>query len=77
MFETHPDEVAAIVREFLDGEPALGDAVNPDVAVKKTIASPAAAGDFVRREFFDSRWGQLAPPTVEEFTADKVPRRRW
>jgi pimeloyl-ACP methyl ester carboxylesterase len=67
MFETHPDEVAAIVREFLDDDPAEDDAVNPDDAGKKTIASPATAADFVRREFFDSRWGQfhyrsISPP---------------
>ncbi len=59
MFDIRPDEIAAIVREFLDDDGIDNDAINPDDAGKKTIASPASAATFVRRAFTDSRWGQL------------------
>jgi pimeloyl-ACP methyl ester carboxylesterase len=57
MFMTRPEEVAAIVRDFLDDDDSEPDDV--DDAKKKTIASPANLPGFVRRAFTDSRWGQL------------------
>ena len=73
MLDVHPDEIAQIVRDFLDGEDVRGEAVNPDGAGKQSIASPATSANFVRRAFADGRWGQMhyrsiRPPDAEQTT---------
>ncbi len=74
MFVTHTEDVAQIVRDFLDdGEPDT-DVVDPDDAKKKAIASPSTGASFVRRAFTDSRWGQLHYRAVRPPEADRTQR---